>query len=202
MQSKARPALSSAERKELIKHEFLEVYTDKSRGRGGYMRLKDSAWGWAARTADVTFPKSADAAGALQGLVRRLIPFLQENDLVLASLFLGQSANKEPRRNTERAWPPPEPVPIDPQHLWSKIESACLELTGGRRQERVRLAALRARLLELPRPVLDTALVTLQRQDKLVLYREDNTAALTAEDHQAALLVGDSPRHLVILENK
>ncbi len=84
--------------------------------------------------------------------------------------------------------------------LPERIERACLKLTQGVRQTRVLLRDLRADLSDVAREDLDGALVELQRQKKLVLYREDNSAALRAEDHQAALFVGNEPRHLVLLE--
>ena len=62
------------------------------------------------------------------------------------------------------------------------------------------LRDLRARLSDVARDDMDRALLALQREKKLVLYREDNSAALRSEDHQAALLVGNQPRHLVLLE--
>jgi hypothetical protein len=74
-------------------------------------------------------------------------------------------------------------------------------LAGGRRKERVRLSALRMQLAAIPRDQLDHELVQMQRQGRLVLYRDDHTSALVHEDHEAALIVGDSPRHLVYLED-
>jgi hypothetical protein len=84
--------------------------------------------------------------------------------------------------------------------LDKRIEQACLKLTQGARQTRVTLRDLRAELWDVAREDLDGALLALQREKKLVLYREDNSAALRPEDHQAALFVGNEPRHLVLLE--
>ncbi len=92
-----------------------------------------------------------------------------------------------------------EPLTPSPS-LAERIEAACLELTQGARQTRVTLHDLRARLGDVARQDLDGALLTLQREKKLVLYREDNSAALRPEDRRAALLVGNEPRHLVLLE--
>jgi hypothetical protein len=47
---------------------------------------------------------------------------------------------------------------------------------------------------------LDATLLALQDAGRAVLYRDDNTSGLTAVDHEAALYVGDAPRHLVYLE--
>lgn len=100
---------------------------------------------------------------------------------------------KKPK--TKRA----KPVTATPS-LPQRIEQACLTLTQGIRQTRVTLRDLRAALRDVAREDLDDALLMLQRQKKLVLYREDNSAALRPEDHHAALFVGNEPRHLVLLE--
>lgn len=196
--SKTKPRVSLKESQPLIAHGFL--FTEK-RGRASHLLLTDHAWAWASSTADVTFSKSAEAATALQGLLRRLLPFLEKNDLALASLFMengeadaqppfeGRSAQTHATETSERSL------------VRQLIESTYLKLSGGQRKQRVPLADLRSHLPQVPRAVLDRELIALQRELKLVLYREDNSAALHADDHAAALIVGDSPRHLVIWEN-
>ncbi len=196
MQSKAKPDVPAKERKQLIEHGFL---TTEKRGRAAHLLLTDHAWAWASSARDVTFSKSTEAAAALQGLLHRLVPFLEKNDLALASLFMdsvsteADQASEDPNEQS----PPVE----DSSAVRQLIESSCLGLSGGERQQRISLAALRAHLPQVPRDVLDQELIALQRELKLVLYREDNTAALRPEDHEAALVVGGSPRHLVLLEN-
>ena len=64
----------------------------------------------------------------------------------------------------------------------------------------MRLAALRDRLGEVPRDRLDSSLLEMQDAGRVVLYRLDNPLELTAADHQAALVIGENPRHLVYLE--
>lgn len=67
------------------------------------------------------------------------------------------------------------------------------------RGRRVSLTTVRAALSDFTRAYQDRALVQLQRDGALVLYREDNNRALTAADRAAALSVGGSPRHLVYI---
>lgn len=189
--SKAKPDL----KKDLAPLLAQGYVTVEKRGRAQHLLLTDKAWAWAERTGDVRLMKSNSKVGAeaLEGLLHRLIPFLDEKQFPLASIFIPA--------------PIPEPDPgsttkgLDLGTLTLLIEQACLRLTGGRRKERVSLAALRAKLVTVPRAELDEALRQLQRDGKLVLFREDNTAALTPADHDAALVVGDSPRHIVYLEN-
>lgn len=65
-----------------------------------------------------------------------------------------------------------------------RILTAAERIRRRRADGQVRLAALRIALSDIPRPAI-------------VLSRDDNTAQLTAADHDAALLVGSgAPRHL------
>lgn len=203
MLSKARPKVSGKECAPLVEQGFL---TMEKRGRPIHLLLTERAWAWASESVDVTFSKSPEGTMALQGLLRRLIPFLKEHDLALASLFMDSEKEKD-------ATAPLEPEPrakaqsstaiavSEASAIRKLIQTTCLELSGGQRRQRVSLTALRLRLPQVPRALLDEQLIGLQRDQKLVLYREDNGAALTEADHQAALIVGESPRHLVILEN-
>ncbi len=113
--------------------------------------------------------------------------------------------NAKAKASATKARPPratratDESLPPTPS-LLERIEQACLTLTHGARQTRVKLYDLRTSLGDVERDDLDSALLTLQRAKRLVLYREDNSAALRPEDHEAALFVGNEPRHLALLE--
>lgn len=62
---------------------------------------------------------------------------------------------------------------------------------------RTELSTLRLELDGIGRTAQDNALISLQRDGEVVLYRNDNTRSLTARDHAAALDVAGFPRHLV-----
>lgn len=195
------------ERQPLIDKGYLN--TDK-RGPATHLVLTDKAWAWAAGNVDVELMKSNSKVGAeaLQGLLRRLLPYLQRNELQLSSLFATLPENAEGEHGSTISSPPValegRPTPGAPREtdvqLGKTVEQACLRLTGGQRQQRVRLARLRELLPQVPRQVLDATLLALQDAGRAVLYRDDNTSGLTAVDHEAALYVGDAPRHLVYLE--
>lgn len=201
----AQPRLTPAERAPLINKGYITLEKRKN-GRSGanHVLLTDKAWAWAESTEHVRLLKSNSKIGAqaLEGLLHRLIPFLKQKGIPLALLFLpsAEGASADTSSIPEPS-APKAPRPIDTFSLDAELERACLELTGGRRKERVALRALRQKLAHLPRPSLDEALFRLERSGKLVLYREDNTSALTAADHEAALSVNGSPRHLVYLES-
>lgn len=250
--SAAVPKLSARkQRAALLEGGFL---TQDKRGRTTYLSLTDKAWAWAEASLDVELPGDP-AAQALQGLLRRLLPFLRMRQLPLASLFANDEARQTvPDAHSSEAQPKPkagtkqrstkkatkdkaikqkaakatvkktpvteqahtrpsrpsgsrpsvvevsEQTALDPLPLMARVEQACLDLADGRRQQRVRLRSLRRKLNDVSRSALDQTLLDLQDAGRAVLYRDDNTAALTAEDHDAALVVGNAPRHLVYLE--
>jgi hypothetical protein len=215
MVSTARPELAPRDRNALVDHGFLERTPGKSKkgARANFLSLTDKAWEWASHAHEIKIMRSQFASNALQGLLRRLVPFLERRDIALAELFRddGPALNEATASPTsersgphEQAAPGVAAAPIsaelpgDSLHTW--VEHACLSLAGGSKKSRVRLSALRRALPAISRQQLDAALIDLQRARRLVLYREDNTPALTAEDHAAALLVGGAPRHLVYLE--
>jgi hypothetical protein len=240
---KAKPDLKD-DLNRLVEERYIEI---EAREAGEHLVPTDKAWAWAERTSDVQLLKSSSAtsAEALEGLLHRLIPFLEAHQIPLATLLgpvKAASAKpvtarkpkappktpkpkappktpkpKAPPKTPKPKAPPKTPKPRAPARaprlkpqadraenplpLSILIEQACLKITGGRRKERVLLASLRENLSSVPREQLDQALRQQQREGKLVLYREDNSAALTQADHDAALIVGDSPRHIVYLEN-
>lgn len=244
MQSKASPKLSAAERKALVAKGYL---SEEGRGKNGarpiHLVLTDKAWSWASRARDVRLPEDPGAQ-ALQGLLQYLLPFLEERELILASLFAGYSgavgpgpgepqrvskASKKKASKASRASKKPSKAKaskasneagkkkasqtskrgkvsvqavavVQAAPLTERVEAACLSLTGGQRKRRVRLSALRDVLHDVPRAALDRTLLELQDAGRAVLYRDDNSAALTEADHAAALIVGDAPRHIVYLE--
>ena len=113
-----------------------------------------------------------------------------------------RATTKQPSKQVPSSKPRPQPASREERKsngLAATIERACIELAGGIRKQRVRLTALRQKL-NVERDVLNAALLDLQDQGRLVLYRDDNSSALTKEDHDAALIVGGAPRHLVYLE--
>ncbi len=199
--------LTRKERDELVRNLLL---VEEKRGRAFHLLLTDRAWAWAARQTAPKFSNSKEGTRALEGLLRRLLPFLEAHDIPLAALF-SEDPTSTPSKSTSTTIhvTPPEPtasareVPtfLEAEIDEEEIERACLSLTGGARKKRVRLADLRRSLSGRHRDELDQMLIAMQRAGSLVLYRDDNTAALTEDDHRAAIQVGDSPRHLVILED-
>lgn len=213
MQSKTRPELSAAERKQLVAAGLVELET---RGRAKHLIAKDAAWEWAGAHLDSALSRTPHAQVVLQGVLRQLGKFLAARDLALADVAMAAPAPRasEPAdaavteagsvsdASVQPAAPAP-PVEDDaaPGELGERIRRVVKELAGGAAKRRVRLAELRARLGEVPRSTLDTSLLELQDAGRLVLYPLDNPVELTPADRQAALLVGQNPRHVIYLES-
>jgi len=77
---------------------------------------------------------------------------------------------------------------------------AYLSLTHNQWETRVRLADLRKQLTLYPRDAQDSALVRMQTEGRLVLYRLDDPQDTFDADREAALYLGSDPRHLVYMK--
>jgi hypothetical protein len=201
MQSRLEPALSAQERLALVSAGLLET---ERRGRAVHLIATDAAWQWAGAHLATELAASKAASPILRALLTQLGQFLEPRGLVLADVMLrpdpsrlslpdGSGALGAGEQAREQRAPSGQ--------LRGRIRDTVLGLTGGRSRQRVRLAALRERLPELPRRELDSILLAMQSDEQLVLYRLDNPAELRPADEQAALLIGTSPRHLVYLES-
>jgi hypothetical protein len=199
MSSKTRPELKPTEREELVRNELLHV---EEKGRAKYLRPTDKAWAWAANASDVTLLKSRSSVGAeaLEALLHRLLPFLSENGMPLADLFATRAVESGLSMQQVKKRAHGAQHVENGEALSQRIEAACLALSGGARKARVRLTALRRALSGVDRAALDEALLSMQDGGQIVLYRDDNSAGLTQDDHEAALHVGGAPRHIVYLE--
>lgn len=82
--------------------------------------------------------------------------------------------------------------------LRQRIEAAYLSLTGGRKNESVRLAHLRGEMRDLDRKTVDKALGRLLKGDETAsLMRHDDPAQLNQADHAAAFDPAGEPFHVI-----
>lgn len=156
----------------------------EKRGRANHAILTDKAWRWAGENLQAEFSPRATAQipPTLRGVLARLEAFLVHHGLTLAD-FLS----------------PPQKVPKPPPLLSTeqRIAAACLALTGGVPNLRVRLADLRRELADIPRATLDRTLLAMQQQDRLVLLPLDDPQEITPADTQAVLKVLGHARHIL-----
>jgi hypothetical protein len=81
----------------------------------------------------------------------------------------------------------------------NQVKTAYADLTRGKATE-IRLADLRERLNGVPREDVDRALDALARRPGVHVRAEADQKTLTDRDHDAAVVLGDTPRHLVLIE--
>lgn len=175
-------------RAELVKAGLLRT---EKRKKATHLILEDEAWDFAVRHLDAELPKTERASKLLQKVLKRLGAFMDAHDHSLAEFVAGAAPEGRggPASAQQTSGLPGE----------EQIRAACLAITCGETRKRVRLKDLRAKV-PIARDALDRALLAMQTAGRLVLYKMDNPAEISAEDERAALFVGDQPRHLVYLE--
>jgi 2'-5' RNA ligase len=85
------------------------------------------------------------------------------------------------------------------EELEERIRAAYLRVTGGKLNESVTLAKLRAELPGAPREAVDEELRRMQQEHVAVLYPIDDPRRLRPEDHAAAMRVAGERRDIVAL---
>jgi hypothetical protein len=81
-----------------------------------------------------------------------------------------------------------------------RIERVYYQLSGGRPNERVRLATLRAELPDIPRERLDAALLAMATRGGVALYPLENPVEIGPQDREAVLRTPTGhERHLIYL---
>lgn len=162
-----------------------------TRQRANYIALTERGWAWAANHLDAPVAaRSTAAAPILQAIMAKLKTHLQSRNLTLAEFICpGSEPHPEPRKEDGS------------RSIWQRIHTAYSQLAGGRWNVRVKLAALRAELSDVPRDQLDDALLAMEREDAMVLYPLDNPQEIRPEDREAALSNSAGfPRHILYMD--
>jgi hypothetical protein len=162
------------------------IVSEKRGRKGVWIEVADKGWAHAAENLGADLPKSQAAAAILQAFLARLGAFLRARDISLAE-FLSPAAER-----------PAEAGAAGP--LAERIRAAYLDVTGGRLNTRALLRDIRARLPDVDREALDAELLAMYRAASAALMPEDDRRALTTADHEAALVIGGAPRHVLWLE--
>lgn len=184
-QQDLRPRLTRPLREPLAKAGLIALQRTR---HGIEIDVTDRGWAWVAGHLDAPLPASSAAAGPiLQAVLGRLGSFLDARNLALAEVFT------EPPQSTA---PTEKPRSND---LRQRIRDAYQRLSGGKSGERVRLHELRRQLDDVDRATLDQTLLSMQREEDLVLMKLANAADIAEEDRRAAVVVGGHPRHVVYL---
>lgn len=152
----------------------LDLVASTKVNRAYVHELTDSGAVWCSEELSAERPeRSGSAGGALYSVLAGLRRHLDDTDQALADIFHPDVAKQ--------------------------VEAAYAEMTRGQGAA-LRLALLRERLSEFPRGELDHALELLARREGVHIRAESDQKTLTEADREAALVLGGTPRHLLLIE--
>ncbi len=208
--SQVKPRHSAKELKLLEEKGLIECKTAVEKGRRiTRLALTDKAWDWASTTPPMAIArsKSPEAAAVLQKVLEILVDYAQRESVPLARILRPAGLGKPFRGSGPESLKAAASLPgwqtqplgggeekVDPDFL-EKVLKTCEEMGG--RHSRVYLADLRERFPHVPRQQLDQALVTLDRQAKIVLMPFDDPLAITPEVDAAAITLSGAKRYFL-----
>jgi len=177
--SKFTPKLAPRELQGLVGAGLCTVEIGKNRSKK--LRLTEKGWSWANGGFTVKVSKTPAAAPVLDALLAKVGAYLEVHNLALDDLL-------RPRRAAPETG------------IEERIRAAYLRVSGGKYNEYVRLARLRAELGADPASAVDAALIEMQQKGGTVLYPTNNPQALGPDDEAAALRVAGARRDVVCIE--
>ncbi|MDT5397357.1 MAG: hypothetical protein QOH27_5572 [Mycobacterium sp.] len=181
------PELKKRDRDRLAHHGLIEVTTPD---RTMVLELTDKGWATCAKLFGADTPARPSGQGkALYTVLRALRRYFDRDDLAAGDVFI-------PLDDLALAG---EPDPLGDE-VEEQVRAAYVRLAA-RAGGWVDLVRLRAELPDLSRHDLDAALTRMYRIEGVSLVPEENQKTLTAEDHAAAVSIGDQAKHLIAIEN-
>lgn len=197
-QAELMPKVAKADREAMAEAKLIAV---GKVGHGFRLVLTDEGWAWAAAHLGAELPP---AQRALSDLLARLGEHIARNGETLAEV-IGIKPNEAPLQptpdkgvRTAAKTSSAKPKQPTPAALRKRIEAAYLALTGGRKNQSVRLAQLRAKLSDLDRATVDAALGRILKGDKTAsLMRHDDPRQLDQADLEAAFNPSGEPFHVI-----
>jgi len=207
--SQVKPKHRAKELKLLEEKGLIECKTVVEKGRRiTRLVLTDKAWDWASTTPPTAIArsKSPEAAAVLQKALATLVDYAQRENVPLARI-LGLRPADANRPSLGGAAPVPtgQTQPwevsegeVDPNFL-EKVFRTCEEMGG--RYYLVYLSDLRKRFPDVPSWLLDQALLTLNRQAKIVLMNLDDPLSITPEIKAAAINLYGYDKHVLRVRN-
>ena len=216
---KSKPELSSAERKQLVEAGLVKVEKRKAvlKTRGAdYAVLTEMGWNWAEHHLDAPLPKKGDAALIVLHQVFELLKVkIDAGEISLGRLFASSELATKPTgviqiTNDEQfsdAIQAIEDAPLRhassdlPMDVKQRLYNACFQISGdGVYGVRIRLAELRSKLADVPRPELDNALRDLERTEAAAIMPLDDPREILPVDEAAALSNSQGKkRHILYL---
>jgi hypothetical protein len=201
--SQVKPKHTAKELKLLEEKGLIECKTVVEKGRRiTRLVLTDKAWDWASTTPPTAIArsKSPEAAAVLQKALAILVDYAQRENVPLVRI-LGlrpADANRPSLGGAEtQPWEVSEGE-VDPNFL-EKVFRTCEEMGG--RYFLVYLNELRKKFPDVPRWLLDQALLTLHDQGKIVLMNLDDPLSITPEIKAAAINLYGYDKHVLRVRN-
>jgi hypothetical protein len=198
--SQVKPRHSAKELKQLEEMGLIKFKTVVEKGRRvTRVVLTDKAWDWASTT-------PPEAAVVLQKALATLVDYAQRENVPLARILgLRPSSANRPSLGGAASAPAKQTQPwevseeeVDPDFL-EKVFRTC-EAMGGR-YFLVYLNELRKKFPDVPRWLLDQALLTLHHQAKIVLMNLDDPLSVTPEIEAAAIDLYGYKKHVLRVRN-
>jgi hypothetical protein len=181
------PELKKQDRDELVRRGLIEV----TPGRAMTLELTDRGWATCAAIIGAATPDRPSGQGkALYTVLRALRRYFDREGLKPAEVFYELD---------DRALAG-EPDVLGDQ-VEAKVRAAYVGLAA-REGGWVDLVRLRDELSDVSRHDLDAALTRMYRIPGVSLVPEENQKTLTAQDHAAAISIGDQAKHLIAIENR
>ncbi len=194
------PDLKKPSRDRLVKMGLIDV---DSSVRPMTLELTDKGWKFCADLLGSTPPPRSTGSGkALFTVLAGLRRWLDRTDTLPAEVFSPRATGTPDGADTA-----PHSSSAGPEdafrHPADEVEARIRDTYARLVREpgaAVRLSRLRPELADIPKAALDEALVRLRRSPDVSLIPEENQKTLTAEDHAAAVVVGNQQNHLIEIE--
>ncbi|VEN74861.1 conserved hypothetical protein [Candidatus Desulfarcum epimagneticum] len=202
MQSRLKPRLTPAQRKELADAGLICL---SKRGRAFYVELTEKAWAWAEKNLDAPFSRTVNAAAPFACLLSALKRHMAAENIPLTEILRPkENGEKHKKAETSRnAVSPGRGIRRGKDHEKDqgkkRIKAACLEASGGRLNVRIRLARLREIADDIPPRTLEAIIRDMQLDGTAVLYPLDDPSEITPEDEAAAVLVMGRKNHILYM---
>jgi hypothetical protein len=173
--------------KERRKLNDLKLVNSRKAGRTYAHELTDAGWRWCATELSAGLPaKASSTEGALYVVLAGFARYLDYTDQSLADIFRWRSTEADAA----------ESHGIDGQSIDDLIKTAYRSLAA-EPAEFVKIRELRAKLPDIPRAELDSALERMYRTQQVNLVPQSNQQALTNADRDVALRIGGEAKHMI-----
>ncbi len=174
------------------------------------LELAEPGWLWVEQHLDCCVPGTNAEARVFHRMLARIKQQIVAGRVSLADLCQppGESTATASERQhasgtIDAPLPDERPQPTSLAQVRQRVLSACHKLSDGAYQTRVRLADLRAAVAEIPRGIVDQALLDLEQSYAANIYPLDNPQEIESRDVAAALPNSmGSPRHILYLTGK